>query len=806
MTTSQLAGEPARLQCPGFVRTGYQEGEPAGRGEPPAVRFSGSAVVFVDDATGQTRQLSQLGTLGSWSLMATFEDSTHGPVAVFEELGSATGYMAFVSEAGPVLVLGKTLEPTQEQGRSWYRGHQKDEVMPGRPDVLRSELLRGGNDPSPEEIRACFPPVRRAFFEGIERPHTFVGTFESADVVPIYYRDVPMVSRVPPGIVAPETEEAMTAETLWEGLVGGWLPVVRTVYPYGDDHCWEVITFADPDRATFCTQPVWYRYAQLTRGELQQVKYIDSYVPYPASNLASPADFYHALLRAQQYWQQQLGNVMRLTAPDEWLEDFCRHALVLERVTRWADHPKYGVVERAYAGAEHDGFQDTLTSTVTCALEWGLFPAARRYLAYYLENFVRPDGTLKYRGPELGKYGVMLTCIAQYCDYTRDHSLLVDYDQKIQALVAFLVRRWEESRTLHPSDPAYGAIRGHHEADITFLTPNVTTLDYDQPYLSNSAEAWRGLRDIGSTWTWAGEAAHQAEMAQRGRTLLDVADKVLQDARTAVDRTWLEKDGTRGLPIIAGSKSFYWEAPYRSRPESYDENRVWSELFHSCVLSRNDVRDILEIAAERGGTNLGIFTNRRSVVGFLVAEATQALIKYDFVPEALLVLYAHAFHAHTAGTWTALECVDMDRARAAHNPYCVPAQLTVPTIAKWLLVFEDPIDRTVTLAQGAPRAWFEHGRHFGVEGAPTRWGRISYHVTSRVDDGYVEADMSLPALRGADLSLRARLPSAYVIGQAEVVGSPGPKLAVDGDVVRIPRDLSGRLKLRILVERAGAST
>ena len=397
----------------------------------------------------------------------------------------------------------------------------------------------------------------------------------------------------------------------------------------------------------------------------------------------------------------------------------------------------------------------------------------------------------------MGKYGVMLTCLAQYCDYSEDYSLLCEHDQKIKAIAALLVRRWEESRCLGSADPTFGMIKGHHEADINFLAPNINELDYDRPYLSNTAEAWRGLRDIAVSWERAGEMCGDAEMTERGKALGQLAPSLFDDARRGVERSWVEKDGVTGLPIIAGSNTFYWEAPYRSCPESYDENRVWSELLHSGVLPKATVEKILAIASERGGSTLGIFTNRQLVVGFLVAEAVQGLLQHDLVPEALLVFYAHAFHAHTRGTWTAIECVDMDRARAAHNPYCAPAQMTVPTIAKWLLVFESPIERTLTLAHGAPRAWFEHGRHFGVERSPTRWGPVSYGVTSQLEEGFVEVSVSLPPRPGADVRLRLRLPHPYKAERAEVMGRPMPEVGLQGQLLTFPREVAGRVRLRV---------
>ncbi|HMK98228.1 MAG TPA: hypothetical protein VK425_11820, partial [Acidimicrobiales bacterium] len=304
--------------------------------------FDGGNVLVRDEITGAYRLLEDLGSVGEWVLMSVFLLGGR-MMAVFEEIGVVQGRICFVTEDGPVLALSKSLEPTQQSGPQWYRGHKKEDVLPGRPDILRYELLAGGQDPEPEEVRACFPPVRRTFWEGVERPHTFVGTPMSADVIPVYYRDVPMVSRVPTEVVAPETARAIAAEEVWEGLVGGWLPVARMVYPVGPEECWEAMTFAPVEGATTFSQPAWYRFVKLRAGTVQEIKYIDSFIPY-TGGAPNPADFYRSLLALHDYWSDQLQGAMRAHVPDHWLEDFCRHAIVMEKITRRGDHPKYGVV------------------------------------------------------------------------------------------------------------------------------------------------------------------------------------------------------------------------------------------------------------------------------------------------------------------------------------------------------------------------------------------------------------------------------------------------------------------------------
>ena len=293
---------------------------------------------------------------------------------------------------------------------------------------------------------------------------------------------------------------------------------------------------------------------------------------------------------------------------------------------------------------------------------------ARAYLDDYFRHFVRPDGTLHYRGPEMGKYGVSLTCLGLYYDYSRDASLLLEHSERSTRWSTCFSRRWRRARERDSADAAYGMIAGYHEADINFLTPNVYELDYDRPYLSKRAKLGAGLRDLAGAYLAIGEGTSDERLAARGREIADAAVQIFEDACNGVERSWITKDGVTGLPIIAGDRTFYWEHPYRARPEWYDENRVWSELYFGGAATEETVRRLWNMAGERGHTTLGVFNNRKSMVGFLVWGEIAGLIQHDMIPEALLTFYAQALHAHTRGTWTAIECVDMDRARGAHSP------------------------------------------------------------------------------------------------------------------------------------------
>jgi hypothetical protein len=158
--------------------------------------------------------------------------------------------------------------------------------------------------------------------------------------------------------------------------------------------------------------------------------------------------------------------------------------------------PKYGVFDRGYGGSEHDGFPDTFTVDTTAMLAWGLFDLAGQYLDNYFAHFVRDDGSILYRGPEMGQYGRMLTVAAQYADYTGDYQLLLRHRRRrrLDAVAKLLLSLRAQALRLPPDAADYGMISGWSEADAC-LDPDPPC--YMQPYLSNSTEAARGFEDLG---------------------------------------------------------------------------------------------------------------------------------------------------------------------------------------------------------------------------------------------------------------------------------------------------------------------
>jgi hypothetical protein len=291
---------------------------------------------------------------------------------------------------------------------------------------------------------------------------------------------------------------------------------------------------------------------------------------------------------------------------------------------------------------------------------------------------------------------------------------------------------------------------------------------------------------LGRAWVEIAGQSGDEDLLQRGQKFVDEAAALRGDIDRAVERSILDDSGTPYLPPIAGSKIRHIDAPYRSRPESFDANRVWCEMMHSGVITRDTVELILDYASSHKGTTLGIFGNRSRVVAFQCYGEAYGLIQHDMIHEFLIFYYSHMSHLHTRGTWSVFECVDMDRDRAQHLPYCAPAQVTIPIVTKWMLVFEDPIADSLWLLKATPRDWLMDGRRICVEGAPTRWGRMSFEIESHLREGEVRVRIWPPVRRPSDVYLRLRVPESYAMHHVDVNGQSWHDMMPDGEMITVP--------------------
>lgn len=687
---------------------------------------------------------------------------------VYEDLRTRDGAITFISATGVSRVLPKSAEATFAETDPPYLGLKLADIGMSGPDLLADKLLQHG-DPDPEQVKSAAPPQGTAKEEERWRLpwNTFVGTKECADTMPVFA--VGNTRTYHPGQYFPEiTNDA--AKKRFEGLIGGWMPAVRKVMPISGGVYIEVVVFGDVEAHDRFIVQTWHRTTRVENGKVAKVVYGYSYPAYPPTREdPSAEEFYRALLVFAAYWEKQLQDFVPAALPDDAWVDMSKHAFAKESMVRPGGvYPKYGAVDRDYYGPEYDGFQDIFTMAVYANLEWGRFDAAREIIDNYLTDFTDAKGMINMRGPETAQFGLTLFLLARYFHYTQDAALLVKHREKIVATVAILTELHDESLKLPKDDVGYGIIHGWSESD-SCLHPK--PMIWWLPYFANNAFAARGLRDIGIVWPTIhpGGAVSADGWVRRSK---DLQDAVIASMRANVKHNVMPAY----IGPLPGTTLMFRESLEKERPSPQQwAHRAYAELLQPDVLPTDLANTVIDCMRAYGGTTLGVVANierphpeGRDILGFISYGYAQMLLRLDRVEEYLLFLYAHRYHDHTRGSWTAGEVSGVDGDTAL---FCIPAQQTIPLLVRWMLVLEDSDEDRIYFAKGLPREWAASGREIRIEGAPTRFGRVNFSMVADRATKKVNAKIDLgKAGRVKEVHLKLRMPSTNAVTRVTLNG------------------------------------
>jgi len=673
---------------------------------------------------------------------------------VYEDLRVRNGAIAFISTEGNGRVLTKSAEASFPDANPPYLGLNISDIGMSGPDLLADRLLKNG-DPDPEQVRAAAPPLGSSTHrEPWERSwETIVGTRECMDTMPVYSSGNTRTYH--PVQSFPELNAALAAKR-FEGLLGGWLPAVRKVMPYSETAHYEVIVFGDVLAKDKFIVQTWHRTVRIENGAISKVEYGYSYPPFPPRRQnPEPEAFYLGLLEFCRYWDNLTGDIAPATLPQKVWIDMAKYAFVKEQIVRPGGvYPKYGAVDRDYYGPEYDGFQDIFTSSLYSNLEWGRFDQAAQVLDNYYSDFVDVKGMINMRGAETAQFGLSLSLIARYYNYTGDKALLLKHRGKIEATAAVLTELHDESRRLSPTDSGYGLIHGWNESD-SCLAPQPMT--WWQPYFANSAMAARGLRDIAQVWKELNVKLAD-DWSSHTRTLSEtLIASVRKNVRHDMNPPYIGP--------LPGTKLTFRESMQQEHPSPQQwPHRAYAELLHADILPPDLANLVIDCMRAYGATTLGVVANvgrsnphDRAILGFISYGYAQMLLRLDRIEEYLLFLYAHRYHDHTRGSWTAGEVAGIDGGTAL---FCIPAQLTIPMLVRWMMVFEDSDEDRLYFAKGLPRDWVTSGKEIQIDQAPTRWGRVDFRMVASASN-QITATVVLPEGRRApkEIQVKFRLPT-----------------------------------------------
>jgi hypothetical protein len=338
--------------------------------------------------------------------------------------------------------------------------------------------------------------------------------------------------------------------------------------------------------------------------------------------------------------------------PHPLLERVVRVGLTHIDLTFQRDHPKYGVDK--YAWAVCDEFPPVIISAVDALSLWGNIPRAEQLMSYWLNCFIRRDGSIMFQGPSLSEYGQLLTTIRNLVDRSGNREWLKPHRMTIQNIACYLEEQLQASGEVE-------LLKGVPEDDCRH---NPAT------YFHNNAWLVRGLRD------WV-----DLDPNAGGSRTMGITDRLLEKLLRAIrdrwpddpDDWWLPPTVEADLPVDGAIEKPDFIT--QTRTGSYTNYRYWPELLSSGVLPEDLSNRIINARLNSGGQFLGMTRfNKGRLDDWPLYNWLDALWNLGRFDDFRLSLWGHIYYHQAEDHLTAYEVVTMPPGRQA-APYCLPCQL-----------------------------------------------------------------------------------------------------------------------------------
>ena len=492
----------------------------------------------------------------------------------------------------------------------------------------------------------------------------------------------------------------------------------------------------------------------------------------------SPSMFDEQLDKSVEAWKELLGKGILLETPEEIVNQAWRSLLIGVYKTTVGDRLHYSATN-AYAKLYEAECGDVLRAVML----YGHLEGAPAALKPLLE-FDRFDTRFHVAGHKLQ--------LVAFCYWlTRDAETVRALEPLWRPSVELILTSREPESGLLPKDRYAGDIK-------------------EKVYsLNSNANCWRGLRDIAAV-------LGDMEAKDEAKDLASVAAEYRERILSAVSRSErleadppfipnaLLADEPAHDPLTATRTGSYYDlmCPYIIGSEIFGQGAPREDWLLGYLQNHGGI----SMGMVRTKPSQGQFKNEPGVVPLYGLRYQLALLRRDEREKALVGFYGHLAQGMARGTFIGGEGTRFLHGDESGRSLYLPPNST--SNATWLLTLrylliqdwdldEDARPETLRLLFAAPRRWFAHGCRIRIENAPTMFGPIACQTNSRLHDGYVDVDVTLPPRPAKVTLVRMPLPMGWRVQSAEIANQNASVL--DGNTV----DLSGhtgRLKIRFNVE------
>jgi hypothetical protein len=361
------------------------------------------------------------------------------------------------------------------------------------------------------------------------------------------------------------------------------------------------------------------------------------------------------------------GIILPSTAnfPHPILERVVRVGLAHIDATFEGNHPKYGA--GIYTHTCHDSFPPVIISAVDALTLWEMAERAEELYTYWLHTFVRPDGTINYRGTSLSECGMLLTSARRLMKRGGCVQWLDANFAKLELIAKFLLERMDSTGT----------------KQLVFGVPEDDEKDCPAVYFHNNAWMVRGLKD------WSSILEGYSDFALRAKQIRHRADQLCQTLVENLNEIWPKDPADWWLrPTVEKINGEHEEHLVRitaTRLGSYTNYRYWPELLSSGVLPNTMMMRIVHARLNSGGQFCGTTRFENHLDDWPLAEWLNGLWNLGLYDDFLLCLWGHVYYHQAQGHLTAYEQVTFPPGRQYKTAaYCLPCQLVAVRGAGYL--------------------------------------------------------------------------------------------------------------------------
>lgn len=416
----------------------------------------------------------------------------------------------------------------------------------------------------------------------------------------------------------------------------------------------------------------------LAWDEKLYVKTTSNVFTYPGEIQRTIAEFDDIKNRIALYWKNWFESGYQLDPISPEWDNAWRSSIVQSKCAFQNELPKYGVEK--YAEFRADSFPPAIISMLIMLIEFEHYEEARRLASFYLERYVRADGTLDYYGPAVSEYACVLLFAVQIAN--ADETGIEWFNKHLSILKAIMYHLFNlMNRWISTGGSQYGLIVGAPEAD---------TRDSEGEYLHNNLMVLRAFIEIMPVLKAAGEINLLYEVKNAAGVLERRLQITIKDLKDKFSFLPYRLEQSEEIEDFTSQRDF-----------AYANYRYYPEMLQTGLLPREEALKIIEAREQRGGETLGMTVLSWPEYGTVLDNwplfsYAQGLAELGEMARLDKIIDGHFNYYQSQDTYTAYESITLDtNPRVAVSDWCVPAQLSLAILLKWKQKYTPFIKKTL---------------------------------------------------------------------------------------------------------------